>query len=103
MKHIKLYEDYRDEDIEGLIDDLSKVGASESPLKVKYRSSPDKIHRVDPKLLHPIIEKMGEILEMSPEKIENAKGKGEMKKILEEISKCLSGWTLYGSPIDIVE
>ena len=37
MKHINLYEDYKDQEIEDLIDDLSTVGHAEPPLMVKAR------------------------------------------------------------------
>ena len=103
MKHLKLYEDYTDDEIGDLIDDLSKVGAAESPIKIESRYS-GKVHRINPRLLHPVIQKLGKILNMSPGEIESAKEKEEVGRLLIQISKHLKGYgTLQGSPINIVE
>jgi len=102
MKHIKLFEDYTEDEIGNLIDDLSDIGAADPQLKVKTRYS-DKVHRINPKLFYPVIQKMGKILNMSPREIESAKEMKEVGRLLIQISKHLKGYgTLQGSPIDII-
>lgn len=103
MKHIKIYEEHTDKEIEGLIDDLASVGAAESPILVSTRYS-NKVHRVNPKILYPVIDKLGEMLSMRPSEIEGAKTNKQLGEILINISKYLKGYgTLQGSPIDILK
>jgi hypothetical protein len=103
MKHIKLFEDYTEEEIGDLIDDLSSVGLSESPLKIGSRYG-NKVHRLNPAMLYPVIGKLGKILGMSPEEIKKFKGKKEVGGLLVAIAKEMKGYgTLQGSPIDILD
>jgi len=103
MKHIKIYEDYTDDEIRDLIGDLRSVGQALTEVKIESRYS-GKVHRINPRLLHPVIQKLGKILNMSPGEIESAKEKEEVGRLLIQISKHLKGYgTLQGSPINIVE
>ena len=105
MKHINLYEDYKDQEIEDLIDDLSTVGHAEPPLMVKARyglASYEEAQRLDPAMLYPVIEKLGEIMGMSPEEIKKCKEKKEIGYYLVAIAKGMKGrLDPSGSPIEI--
>lgn len=106
MKHINLYEDYEDKEIEDLIDDLSTVGHADPPLKVRARygrvEARAKDHRLDPAMLYPVIEKLGEIMGMSPEEIKKCKEKKEIGHYLVAIAKGMKGrLDPSGSPIEI--
>ena len=103
MRHIKIYEGYKDKELEDLIDDLSTVGHTESPIKIGTRYG-KKIHRLDPALLYPVIEKLGEILGMSPEEIKKHKEKKEIGDLIVDMAKKIKGYgTLQGSPIEILK
>ena len=102
MKHINLYEDYKDKEIEDLIDDLSTVGHAEPPLMVKARYGRGEAQRLDPAMLYPVIEKLGEIMGMSPEEIKKCKEKKEIGYYLVAIAKGMKGrLDPSGSPIEI--
>ena len=105
MKHINLYEDYKGQEIEDLIDDLSTVGHADPPLMVKARyglAGRGEAHRLDPAVLYPVIEKLGEIMGMSPEEIKKCKEKKEIGYYLVAIAKGMKGrLDPSGSPIEI--